>query len=101
MTSEDRYLLKIRVPFPIHIVLLLSFKMVIKSLIVKLVINVVVGSVGVLWAFRIFQACQQEFSWYVIQCALSELVLDLMGGIASSMDQEPMDVEVMCNGNML
>ena len=52
--SEDRYLLKIRVPFPIHIVLLLSFNMVIKSLIVKLVINVVVGSVGVLWAFRMF-----------------------------------------------
>ena len=53
-TPEDRYLLKIRVPFPIHIVLLISFKMVIKSLIVKLVINVVVGGVGVLLAYRMF-----------------------------------------------
>ena len=53
--SEDRYILKTRVPFQIHIVLLISL-MVIKSFIVKLVINVVVVSVGVLWAFRIFQA---------------------------------------------
>ena len=93
VTSEDRYILKTRVPFQIHIVLPISL-MVIKSLMVKLVINVVVVSVGVSWAFRIFQTCYREFSWCKILCALSELVLALMGGMASSMD-EPMDVEVM------
>ena len=67
----------------------------IKSLVVSLVINVVVVIVGVSWAFRIFWICYREFIWCEILCALSELVLALMGGIASSMDT-PMDVEVMC-----
>ena len=67
----------------------------IKSLVVGLVINVVVVIVGVLWAFRIFQIYYREFIWCKILCALSELVVALMGGMASSMD-EPMDVEVMC-----
>ena len=50
VTSEDRYI-KIRVPFQIHIVLLLSYNshfMAIWSLIVNLVINVVIDRVGVL-----------------------------------------------------
>ena len=50
MTSEDSYI-KIRVPFQIHIVLLLlynSLVVTIWSLIVSLVINVVFDEVGVL-----------------------------------------------------
>ena len=94
VTSEDRYILKTRVPFQIHIVLPICL-MVIKSLVVKLVINVVVVIVGVSWAFRIFRIYYREFIWCKILCALSELVVALMGGMASSMD-EPMDVEVRC-----
>ena len=62
---------------------------------VRLVISVVVVIVGVLWAFGIFRIYYREFIWCKILCALSELVVALMGGMASSMD-EPMDVEVMC-----